>query len=463
LGAFFLTFPTGKHQLAPTVLNITLDRNEEQLTGLLNVHLDEADYSDAVEKQIKETTKKAQFKGFRPGKVPAGLVRKMYGKGILADEINRLLGQSVDSYLRDNNVKILGEPIPVPSDVDFDTAKAFDFQFELGLLPDFDLPTENQVELKRPAITLDDATLAETNEQIVRQFGETTNPEASEADDYLFGKLKKAGAEGEGQTVLLPINKVKNGQERFIGAKAGDTLTFDLSDAFGGDAGAIRSFSGLSREEASQATGEYEFEVEKINRTAAPEENQELFDKVFGPEAVSSKEEFDAKVRETVQGNYDRESDNLVNRRLIDAMIDNTTIRIPVEFFKKWLVRANEGKLDAATVEEHFSDYERELKWSLIRNKVVEDMGLKVETDEIRDRVLDKILGQFGGGMQLTDEMRQGMVGFADNYLKQENGKNYVQEYEAILAEKVVEALRGKVVVTDEPVTAEEFRNQNEG
>ena len=444
-------------------MNITLDRNEEQLTGLLNVHLDEADYSEAVEKQIKETTKKAQFKGFRPGKVPAGLVRKMYGKGILADEINRLLGSTVDGYLKDNNVKILGEPLPLPSNVDFDTAKAFDFQFELGLLPDFELPADQQLALKRPAISLDDATLAETHEQITRQFGETTNPEVSETSDYLFGKLKKAGAEGEGQTVLLPINKVTSGQERFVGVKAGDTLTFDLGEAFGGDAGAIRSFSGLSKDEASGATGEYELEVEKINRTAAPEENQELFDKVFGPEAVASKEEFDTKVRETVQSNYDRESDNLVNRRLIDAMIDATPIQLPTEFFKKWLVRANEGKLDAATVEQHYTDYERELKWSLIRNKVVEDMGLKVENDEIRNRVLDKILGQFGGGMALTDEMRQGMAGFADNYLKQENGKNYVQEYEAILAEKVVEALRGKIVVTDEPVTAEEFRNQNEG
>jgi trigger factor len=444
-------------------LNITLDRNEEQLTGLLNVHLDEADYSDAVEKQIKETSKKAQFKGFRPGKVPAGLVRKMYGKGILADEINRLLGQSVDSYLKDNNVKILGEPIPVASDVDFDTAKAFDFQFELGLLPDFELPADQQLEIKRSAVSIDDATLAETNEQITRQFGETTNPETSEADDYLMGKLKKANDEGEGLSVLLPINKVTSGQEQFVGVKAGDTVTFDLSAAFGGDASAIRNFTGMSREEAAAVTGEYTLEVEKINRTAAPEENQELFDKVFGPETVSSKEEFDAKIRETIQQNYDRESDNLVNRKLIDALIDNTTIQIPTEFFKKWLVRANEGKLDAATVEQHYSDYERELKWSLIRNKVVEDMGLKVETDEIRNRVLDKILGQFGGGMQLTDEMRQGMAGFADNYLKQENGKNYVQEYEAILAEKVVEALRGKVVVTDEPVTAEEFRNQNEG
>ena len=444
-------------------MNITLDRNEEQLTGLLNVHLDEADYRDAVEQQIKETSKKAQFKGFRPGKVPAGLVRKMYGKGILADEINRLLGRSVDEYLKTNNVKILGEPLPLPSDVDFDTAREFDFQFELGLLPDFELPADQQVELKRPAVSLDDATLAETHEQITRQYGETTNPEVSEAGDYLYGQLKKAGAEGEGQTVLLPINKVTNGQERFVGLKAGDTLTFDLSEAFGNDAKAIRNFSGLSKEEASAATGDYELAVEKINRTAAPEDNQELFNKVFGPEAVSSKEEFDNKVRETVQENYNREADNILNRRLVDAMIDTTPIQIPTDFFKKWLVRANEGKLDAATVEEHYTDYERELKWSLIRNKAVEALGIKVTNDEIRNSVLDKVLGQFGGSMELTDEMRQGMAGFADNYLKQDNGKHYVQEYEAILAEKVVGALRGKVVVTDEPVTAEEFRNQNEG
>lgn len=441
-------------------MNITLDRQEEQLTGLLTVHIDEADYRDAVEKQLKETARRAQFKGFRPGKVPASLVRKMYGKGILADEINRLLGKQVESYLKDNQVKILGEPLLLPSHADFDTETAFDFQFELGLLPDFLLPAAGQVRVARPQISLDEATLAETHEQIARQYGETTNPDVSEASDYLYGKLKKAGAEGEGQAVLLPINKVVNGQERFVGVKPGDVLTFDLSEAFGGDAGAIRSFSGLSREEAGQPTGEYELAVEKINRQGGLEHNQELFDKVFGPETVADKEGYDAKVRETIQQNYEREADNILNRRLIDALIDATPIQIPTEFFKKWLVRANEGKLDAATVEAHYSDYERELKWSLIRNRVVEEQGLSVSRDEIRSRVLDKILGQFGG-MQLTDEMRQNMLSFADNYLKQENGKNYVQEYEAILAEKVVAALRGTVVVQDEPVTATEFRNQH--
>ncbi|MBJ6111498.1 trigger factor [Hymenobacter sp. BT523] len=437
-------------------MNITLDKNDEQLTGLLTVHLTEADYAPTVDKQIKEYTKRAQVKGFRPGMVPVGMVRKMYGKGILAEEINKMLGKAVDSYIKENNIKLLGEPLPVASNVDFDTDKDFDFQFELGLLPDFTLPESLTAELHK--VTIDDDTLAQTNEQIARQYGETTNPEASEAGDYLFGKLRKADEEGDGRTVLLPINKVAaDQQEQFIGKKSGDVITFDLQKAFNNDAASISNFSGLSKAEATDATGDYVFNVEKVNRTSAPEFNQELFDKVFGPEAVSSQEEFDAKVRETIQSNYDREAEGALNNSIVEQLVNTVDIKIPTEFFKKWLVRANEGKLTPELVEQHYTDYEKELKWSMIRNKVVEEAGLKVSNDEIVNRTLDKIMGQFNMP-NMPDEMRESMRSYADQYLKQENGKNFVNEYEAILAEKVLENLRGKVVVTDKPVTAEEFR-----
>ena len=436
-------------------MNITLDKNDEQLTGLLTVNLTEADYAPTVDKQIKEYSKRAQVKGFRPGMVPVGMVRKMYGKGILAEEINKMLGKAVDSYIKENNVKLLGEPLPMESNVNFDTDKDFAFQFELGLLPDFQLPEGLAVE--RHQVSIDDDTLAQTNEQIARQYGETTNPETSEAGDYLFGKLKKADEDGDGRTVLLPIGKITGDVAPFIGQKAGDAVTFDLQAAFSNDAASISNFSGLSKDEAATATGNYVLAVEKVNRTAAPEMNQELFDKVFGPEAVSSQEEFDAKVRETIQSNYDRESDGAVNNGIVEQLVEKTTIRVPTEFFKKWLVRANDGKLTPEKVEEHYNDYEKELKWSMIRNKVVEEAGLKVSNDEIVDRTLDKIMGQFNMP-NMPDEMRESMRSYADSFLKQENGKNYVSEYEAILAEKVLENLRGKVVVTDKPVTAEEFR-----
>ena len=454
LRAFFSTFNLPAEAGSP-VLNITLNKNDEQLTGLLTVHLTEADYAPTVDKQIKEYTKRAQVKGFRPGMVPVGMVRKMYGKGILGEEINKMLGKAVDSYIKENNIKLLGEPLPVASNVDFDTDKDFSFQFELGLLPNFTLPESLNAEMHK--VTIDEETLAQTNEQIARQYGQTTNPEVSEAGDYLFGKLKKADEEGEGRTVLLPLGKVTGDAAQFIGKQGGDSITFDLQAAFGNDAASISNFSGLSKTEAAAATGDYVLNVEKVNRTAAPEFNQELFDKVFGPETVSTQEEFDAKVRETIQSNYDRESEGALNNSIVEQLVNTTEIKVPTEFFKKWLVRANEGKLTPEKVEEHYADYEKELKWSMIRNKVVEDAGLKVDNEEIVTRTLDKIMGQFNMP-NMPDEMRESMRSYADSFLKQDNGKNYVNEYEAILAEKVLENLRGKVVVTDKSVTAEEFR-----
>ncbi|MFD2786407.1 trigger factor [Hymenobacter rubripertinctus] len=442
-------------------MDITLDKQDDQLNAILTVNLTEADYAPAVESKLKEYSKKAQIKGFRPGKVPVTLVRKMYGKGILVDEINGLLGKSVDEYIKSNDLKILGEPLPVASDIDFDAQKDYAFQFELGLLPDFELPADQAVTVDRHKVTLDENTLKETYEQLERQFGESTEPETAEAGDYLLGKLKKADEEGEGRMVMLPTSKLKNDADKFVGAKAEDVITFDLKNAFDGDATAIAGFTGMSKEEAGSLEGDYTLAVDKVQRTAAAEFNQELFDKVFGKDIVTSKEDFDEKVSSTVMENYDRESDNLMNRQLIDKMLENTTIELPKEFFKKWLLRANEGKLTAEQIEEHYDDYEKELKWSMIRNKVVEANALKVENEEIVDRTMQKILGQFN--MEMTPELEESVRGFADNFLRQENGKNYVQEYEAILAEKVLENLRGKVVVNDNEITAEDFRNQNAG
>ena len=173
-------------------------------------------------------------------------------------------------------------------------------------------------------MSLDDETLAQTNEQIARQYGETTNPDESEAGDYLFGKLKKADEEGEGRTMLLPISKVTGDARPSSSAKRPATrLRLTCRRLSATTRLRFRTLPGLSKEEAEEATGDYVFSVEKVNRTAAPEMNQELFDKVFGPEAVSSQEEFDAKVRETIQENYDRESEGALNNSIVEQLVND--------------------------------------------------------------------------------------------------------------------------------------------
>jgi len=439
-------------------LNITLNQTDATNANL-HVVLEETDYAPKVDEKIKEYSRKAQIKGFRPGKVPPTMIRKMYGKGILVEEINSLLSKSVNDYIKQNDIKILGEPLPneeTQQKIDWDNQKEFAFDFTLGLLPPFDLNLEN-LTVEGYKVEVDEETLAGVFEHMQRQFGQTENPETSEENDYLSGELKQV--EGDfSTTTLLPINKVKKNQEQFIGKKAGDVLTFDLQEVFDNDASAIANVTGESKQKAADLKGNFEFTVEKINRTTPAEYNQEFFDKIFGKDTVTTREEFDTKVTETIAENYNTEAEKLVNNKVVEDLVKNTDIQIPEEFFKKWLLTANEGKLTAEQIDENLERYKDELKWSMIRNKVVEENDIKISNEEVVTSAKQKMLAQFGMATA-TPEMEDAISGYVDSFLKQDKGKNYVNEYEAILADRVLDFIKSKITVVEKSVTAEEFRN----
>ena len=438
-------------------MDITLEK-QNPTSARLRVKLAEADYAPGVEAQVKEYSKKAQIKGFRPGKVPAGMIRKMYGKSLLVDAINKLLHESVNNYIKENKIKILGEPLPERvENIDWDTQKEFDFSYELGLLPEFELNLGETASVEGYKVEVDDETINEAYEHMQRQFGKTENPEVSEANDYIFGELKQLDGDFT-TTTLLPLNKLKANQDLFIGKKKDDVITFNLMEAFGNDVNAIANVTGAGKEKAAELKGNFEFKIDNISRTEAAPIDQEFFDKIFGKEAVKSREEFDAKVKETIEENYKQEAEKVLNHKIVDKLVNETQIEVPREFMKKWLLTANEGKLTAEQIEENIENYEKELKWSMIRNKVVEDNDLKVTNQEVVERTKEKMLAQFNMP-EVSEEMMESMNQFADSYLRQDNGKNYMNEYEAILAEKVIEALKEKMTVVEKTVTAEEFRN----
>lgn len=438
-------------------MNITLEK-QNPTSARLRVQLAEADYAPGVEAQVKEYSKKAQIKGFRPGKVPAGMIRKMYGKSLLVDAINKLLHESVNNYIRDNKIRILGEPLPERTEnIDWDTQKEFDFSYELGLLPEFELNLGEMATVDGYKVDVDDATIQEAYEHMQRQFGKTENPETAEANDYVFGELKQVDGDFTTST-LLPLNKLKANQDLFIGKGKGDSVTFNLLEAFGNDANAVANVTGVVRDKAAELTGNFEFKIDNISRTEAAPIDQEFFDKIFGKEAVKTREEFDERVRETIAQNYEQEAEKVLNHQIVDKLVNETKIEIPREFMKKWLVAANEGKLTEEQIDANMENYERELKWSMIRNKVVEENDLKVTNEEVINRVKEKMLAQFNMP-EASEELMESLNGFVDNYLRQENGKNYLNEYEGILAEKVIETLKEKMTVVEKSVSAEDFRN----
>ncbi|RAU83513.1 trigger factor [Pontibacter arcticus] len=437
-------------------MNITLNQTDST-NAQLKVVLEESDYASKVDQQVKEYSKKAQIKGFRPGKVPAGLVKKMYGKSILVEQINKVLQEEISKYIRENDVKLLGEPLPDPnqSDIDWDNQKEFEFNYQVGLLPEINLPLDKSVE--GYTVELDQTTMDEAYENLKRQFGKTTNPEASEAGDFIAGELKQVEGDFVSKT-LIPTTRIVDGQDKFTGVKEGDVIRFDLRKTFGDDNAALAHVTGLSKDVVADLNGEFEFTVDKISRTEAAELNQELFDKLFGKDEVTTEEDFNTKIRETIEENYNKEADNLLNRNIIDTLVDNVDVEIPAEFFKRWLLVTNEGKLTSEQIDENFDRYVKELKWSMIKNKVVEQHDLKVSNDEVMEATMDKMLAQFNMP-EVPEELKESMKNYAQQHLQQDNGRNYINEYEQLLTEKVLAKLKEEMTVVDKKITAEDFRN----
>ena len=198
---------------------------------------------------------------------------------------------------------------------------------------------------------------------------------------------------------------------------------------------------------------------ESLGRREA-ELNQELFDKLFGKDEVKTEEEFNTKIRETIKENYDREADNLVNRNIIDTLVDNVDVEIPSEFFKRWLQVTNEGRLTTEQIEENFDKYTKELKWSMIKNKVVAENELKVSNDEVVNSTKEKMMAQFNMP-EIPEELAESMNNYAQQYLQQDNGRNYINEYEQLLAEKVLAKLKEKMTVVEKTISSEDFRNMS--
>jgi trigger factor len=290
-------------------LNITLDK-QSSTDGLIKINLTATDYQPKVEEKIKDYARKANIKGFRQGKVPTGVIKKMYGKSILVEEVNHIVSHSVSDYIRDQKLKILGDPMPNQEKafgIDWDVQKDFEFEFQIGLVEDFTLELSPKAKVKSHTIEVDQKVIDETLEDLKKRFGNTTNPEASSANDSLYGDIVKGG-ETDKKGSFITIEKVaKKEQKKFIGVKKDDVIEFEIEKVFS-DPLSISQTLNISEDEAKTATGTYTFTVTNISQTEPAQMNQEFFDKVFGKDAVANEADFIEKIKTTIGENYNRET-----------------------------------------------------------------------------------------------------------------------------------------------------------
>lgn len=424
--------------------------------ALVKINLVEADYQPKVEAKIKEFSKKASIKGFRQGKVPKGVIQKMHGKSILVDEINQMVSHEVMDYIKKNEIQILGEPLPNQEKIeglDWDTAKVFDFEYSIGIAPKVKVSVDKKVKVDSFSIKVDDKLMDETLDNIKKQFGEMSNPEASEAGDSIYGTILVEGQEDANGTVLEIDAVEKKSQKTFLGQKGGDVIEFDPAKAIKDET--IRTqFLGENKE----LTGKIKFEVKNINRVAPAELNQDLFDKVFGKDTVKSDEEFIEKIKNTVSENYEKETDGYTSLKIRDKFIESTKMELPDEFLKRWLKISN-AEITDEQLEQEYPLYANDLKWSMIKNTVAKDNDIKVENEDVVNEAKAMIRQQFGS-MGMSDQMEDNIDTFADNYLKGEEGKNYMKLHESVFNNKISDFIKENITIKIKDVTVEEYKEK---
>jgi trigger factor len=444
-------------------MNITRE-NIDDLNAVLKVKIEKADYEDKVETVLKDYRKKANIKGFRPGMVPIGLVKKMYGRAVQIEEINKVVTENIQKYITDEKLEILGDPLPKTDEqekIDFDTQEDFTFSFELGLAPVIELKLSKKNKLHQYEIIIDEKMKNDYLENYTRRYGELRKADIIEAKDVIKGKIEALDNTGnlladglsvEDTSLGIDIIKDEKIKEEFIGKTLNETVDFDLKKAFPNDT-EIAGILHRKKEEVAEIEGNFRFTINEISRFFPAEIGKELFDKIYGEGVVETEEEFMKKIENEIAINLKRESDFKLMMDVKALALEKTDFQLPEEFLKRWLIRVNE-KTTPEQIEKEFDNFRKDLKWQLIRNKVARDNEIKISEEELLNEAANITRYQFQqyGLFYATDDQ---INNYAKETLKREEDAKRIAE--KILEEKVLAIMKELVKLENNSVTVEEF------
>ncbi|TAF78017.1 MAG: trigger factor [Bacteroidetes bacterium] len=439
-------------------MEITLEK-KDKVNAALKINLVETDYKPIYAEKLKEYGKKVQLKGFRPGKVPSSLVEKMYGKSILVEEINGIVSKSINDYLKDNKVDILGDPMPeekAMASINWDTQKDFNFVYNLGLAPEFTYDLSEKTQITNYKITFTDKILKETLENLRKQFGTYADGESSDVEDIIYADVKDEA--GKEYKAIIPQYRVAEVEKsNFVGLKIGQTFSKDARTVMLDDA-TIAHILGIDKKEAEFVNGNLTFTITRISKQALADYNEEFYAKVFRGVEIKSYEEFESKVKENIESSYKNEAKNALFNEIFDTYTQSLKIELPTDFLKNWLFISNEGKISKEDIEKEYIGFETGLKWDLLKNKIAKDFSLNVEHADVMVRANEMVKSQFGMmGNNLDEEMEKLIASWAENFVKKDNGKEYRRIFDSLFTEKVIDTIASKVKLKEEKVDIDKF------
>ena len=445
-------------------MKITFE-NPDKINGLLTITVEKEDYQEKVEKTLKNYRKRAQVPGFRPGMVPMGMVKKQYGTAVKVDEINRLLGDKLMEYIRENNIQMLGEPLPsekqVPQDLEQDGP--FTFVFDIAVAPEFTAELSGKDKIDYYVIKVDNKLIDDQVQMYASQAGEFVKADTFSGNDTLTGDLRELDADGNTKEggittdsgMIMPAYiKAEDQKKLFDGCKPGDIITFNPKKAYPDNDAEIAALLKVDKEQVKDLTADFSYQVTEIRHFQPAEVNQSLFDRVFGEGTVSSEKEFRQKIADSIQVQLAQNSDYKFLfdlRAYVEKKVGD--LQFPEALLKKVMINNNKDK-GADYVEKNFEGSIRELKWHLIKEQLVAANGIKVEDADLKNIAMAAVRQQFAqyGMSNVPDDV---LENYAEEQLKKrENLDNYVDR---AVDQKLVEKLKTVVKLNEKSVTLEEF------
>ncbi|MDT3404945.1 trigger factor [Mucilaginibacter terrae] len=444
-------------------MNISQEK-KDNLNAVIKININAEDYQARVDKAIKDQAKKAQIPGFRKGMVPPSHIKRMYGKSILVDEINNLLSDTLNNYLNEEKLDVLGQPLPQVDEeknYNWDFTDNFEFNYEVGLAPEFALDFSSKDKLSSYKITVDDETLASRISNLRRSYGKMTNPDVSADGDVLYAELVQLSPDGsvfEGgitNTASVRLDQIQDEaiKASLIGLKKGDVVEFDIQKAFNNEVARVAALLKIEETEAADLKSKFQLTVKNVNRLEESDLDQAFFDKIFGEGEVTTEEEFRTKITEELEGMMVQDANQHLQREMYEYVLGKVNFELPDEFLKRWLKATNE-KLSDEELEGGYADFAKNLKWTLIGNKIVADNDIKIEYNDVLDIAKGRIDQQFRmySPQPISDEQ---LNQYAVQFLQDKENANRI--FEEAKSLKVFEHLKSVITLDEKPITFEEF------
>ncbi len=429
-------------------------REQADNSSLIKVVVTEADYGAEVEKALRDYKRKANIPGFRPGMVPMGVVKKMFGKGVLAEQSYRTASNAVFEYLQKEGIDYLGDVIPSEKqgDFDFDTQTEFEFLFEIGEAPEIKLELSQSDKLKYNTIKIDKKMLTEYRSNFLRRYGRLVDSEKVTSDEALSVTLDNGDMKIEDAYVGL-ISATEEERKPFIGKKVGYKTTVDINELYKTPSQRAAILQ-LKEDELEGINPTFELEITKIRQFAEPELNEEFFKMAFPEGNITSEEQLDEFIKSQISGELKRECDYLFTFHLRDYLIEKANLAMPVEFLKRWLFTINEGKFTMEDIERDFEPFLKMFTWNYLQKHFIKTQELSVTKEEAVEEAKALAAAQFAqyGMPSAPDDM---LVGYAERILsdKEQGQKIYEKLYET----KVVEWVKSQIKITEKAISADDF------